>query len=144
MAFYKCGGSPSLEQLRPVEVAEEFDELRDDTGPARLVAGAQARAIGTVEIFVEQDVIFPLRISLKFLCTAVAQIIAVCRRSKMVSIGTRRPRKDSRLCKQYFGQKLGCPFGNDAIVTKRFACIWVSSKHQCATLGFQCLLTVVL
>ena len=29
-----------------------------------------------------------------------AQIIAVCRRPKMVSIGTRRPRKDSRLCKR--------------------------------------------
>src|SRR5215831_9784858 len=71
VALGKCGGSPSLEKLRPVQVAEEFDQLRDDTRPARLVAGAKARAIVTVEIFAEQDVIFPLRISLKFLRPAV-------------------------------------------------------------------------
>ena len=46
-------------------MAEEFDQLRDDTGPARLVAGSKARPIVTMEIFVEQDVIFPLRIGLK-------------------------------------------------------------------------------
>src|SRR5262245_44755 len=71
VALGKCGCSTSLEKLRPVQVAEEFDQLRDDTRPARLVAGAKARAIVTVEIFVEQDVILPLRIGLKFLCTAV-------------------------------------------------------------------------
>src|SRR4029453_7660210 len=47
LTLCKCGGSPSLEKLRPVEVAEEFDQLRDDPGPARLVAGSQARAIVT-------------------------------------------------------------------------------------------------
>ena len=67
----KCTCFTSLEKLRPVKVAEEFDQLRDDTGPARLVAGSKARAIVTVEIFVEQDVIFPLRIGLKFLRTSV-------------------------------------------------------------------------
>ena len=56
LALGKCGGSTNLEKLWSVEVAEEFDELRDDTGPARLVAGSQARAIVTVEIFVEQEV----------------------------------------------------------------------------------------
>src|SRR5262245_57590048 len=71
VALGKCSGFPRLEKLRPVEVAEEFDQLRDDTGPARLVAGAQARAIVTMEIFVEQEVIFPLRIGLKFLRPAV-------------------------------------------------------------------------
>src|SRR5215467_14087637 len=71
VALYKCGCSTSLEKLRPVEVAKDFNQLRDDPGPACLVAGAKARAIVTVEIFVEQDVIFPLRIGLKFLCTAV-------------------------------------------------------------------------
>ena len=67
----KCACFTSLEKLRPVKVAEEFDQLGDDTGPARLVAGSKARAIVTVEIFVEQDVIFPLRIGLKFLRTSV-------------------------------------------------------------------------
>src|SRR5262247_4247528 len=71
VALGKCGGSTSLEKLRSVEVAEEFDQLRDDTGTARLVAGSKARAIVTVEIFVEQEVVFPLRISLKFLRPAV-------------------------------------------------------------------------
>src|SRR5262245_4409141 len=71
MALGKCGGSTSLEKLWSVQVAEDIDQLRDDAGPARLMAGSKARAIVTVEIFVEQEVIFPLRIVLKFLCTAV-------------------------------------------------------------------------
>ena len=60
-----------FEKLRPVKVAEEFDQLRDDAGPARLVAGSQTRAVVSVEIFVEQDVILPLRIGLKFLRASV-------------------------------------------------------------------------
>src|SRR4029453_12950647 len=67
----KCACFTSLEKLRPVKGAEEFDKLGDDTGPARLVAGSKACAIVTVEIFVEQDVIFPLWIGLKFLRTSV-------------------------------------------------------------------------
>src|SRR4030095_10292559 len=67
----KCACFASLEKLRTVKVAEEFDQLRDDTGPARLVAGSKACAIVTVEIFVEQDVIFPRRVGLKFLRTSV-------------------------------------------------------------------------
>ena len=42
------------EKLRPVKVAKEFDQLRDDTGPARLVVGPKACTIVTVEIFVEK------------------------------------------------------------------------------------------
>ena len=67
----ECACFTSLEKLRAVKVAEKFDQLRDDTSPARLVAGSKARAIVTVEIFVEQDVIFPLRIGLKFLRASV-------------------------------------------------------------------------
>ena len=63
-----CANAPALpaSKLRPVKMAKEFDQLRDDPGPARLVAGSEACAIVTVEIFVEQDVVFPLRIGLKF------------------------------------------------------------------------------
>src|SRR5580765_42556 len=67
----KCACFTGLEKLRPVKMAEEFDQLRDDTGPARLVTGSKTSAIVTVEIFVEQDVIFPLRICLKFFRTSV-------------------------------------------------------------------------
>jgi hypothetical protein len=40
LTLCKCGCSTSLEKLRPVQVAEEFDQLRDDAGPARLVQTA--------------------------------------------------------------------------------------------------------
>jgi hypothetical protein len=36
--------------LGPVKVAAEFDQLRNDAGPVRPVAGSKARAIVTVEI----------------------------------------------------------------------------------------------
>ena len=49
----ECACFTSLEKLRPVKMAEEFDQLCDDTGPACLVAGAKARAIVAMEIFVE-------------------------------------------------------------------------------------------
>src|SRR5262249_30518335 len=71
LVLRKCAGFTSLEKLRAVKVPEEFDQLRDDTGPARLVAGSKARPIVAVEIFVKQDVIFPLWIGLKFLRTSV-------------------------------------------------------------------------
>jgi len=38
---------------------------------------------------------------------AHAQFIAVCRRSKMVSMSTRRPRKGLRLCKRWARQRTG-------------------------------------
>src|SRR5262245_16796589 len=71
LVLRECAGFTSLEKLRAVKVPEEFDQLRDDTGPARLVAGSEARAIVAVEIFIEQDVIFPLWIGLKFLRTSI-------------------------------------------------------------------------
>src|SRR5262249_1612993 len=71
LVLRKCAGFTSLEKLRAVKVAEQFDQLRDDTSPARLMAGSEARAIVAVEIFVEQDVILPLRIRPKFLPASV-------------------------------------------------------------------------
>ena len=71
MVLRKCARFASLEKLRPIKVAEELDQLRDDTRPARLVAGPKACAIVTVKLFEEQAVILPLRIGLKFLRTAV-------------------------------------------------------------------------
>src|SRR5262244_2187828 len=33
--------------------------------------------------------------------TVIAQFLTVCRRSKMVAMGTRRPRRGSRLCRRW-------------------------------------------
>ena len=48
-------GLADLEQLSRVERAEEVDQLRHHSRPARLVTGAQPRPVVPVEIFVEQD-----------------------------------------------------------------------------------------
>ena len=42
------------EELLSVDPAEELDQLRDDAGPAGLVAGPQAGAVVSVEVLVEQ------------------------------------------------------------------------------------------
>src|SRR5271170_2636076 len=47
-----------------------IDQVRRQRGPAGLVAGAEARAIVTVEMLVEQDGIAPMRIVLKLLRAA--------------------------------------------------------------------------
>ena len=54
-----------------IQTAEELDQLSHQSGPARLVARPQARAVVAMEIFVEQDVVLPVWIGLKFLRAAV-------------------------------------------------------------------------
>src|SRR6266508_1150912 len=49
---------------------ELADEIRDQSGPAGLVRCATATAIVAVEVFMEQDVVLEMRISLKFLVGA--------------------------------------------------------------------------
>src|SRR5258708_38240229 len=58
-------------EVLPVEPAEDLDELRNRSGPAGLVACAQARTAVPVEILVEENIVFPVGIGLKFLRTAV-------------------------------------------------------------------------
>src|SRR5437867_7544147 len=65
--LHKCSPFPGLEELNSVKPAEEFDQLRDEPGPTRLVARTQARAVIPVKVFVEQQIILPVRIGLKFL-----------------------------------------------------------------------------
>jgi hypothetical protein len=45
--------------------------LRDQRGPASLVTGANARTVITVEVFVEQDQIAPVRVRLKLFRSAI-------------------------------------------------------------------------
>ncbi len=44
-----------------------MNELRDETGPARLVARTEPCAVVAVEVFVEEDVVAPVRIGLELL-----------------------------------------------------------------------------
>ena len=59
------------QQLLSVEPSKEFDQFRNDTRPPGLMAGSQAGAIVAVEIFVEQQVVFPEWIRLEFLRSPV-------------------------------------------------------------------------
>src|SRR5262249_41462797 len=54
-----------------IHAPEQMDQSRDHSRPACLVARAQAGAIITMKIFVEQQVITPVRVGLKFLRAAV-------------------------------------------------------------------------
>ena len=49
-----------------IELAKNFDQQGDDAGPTRLVASAEASTVVAVEVFVEQQMIAPMRITLKF------------------------------------------------------------------------------
>ena len=51
-------------------MAKVFDQAGDDTGPPGLVAGSDAGAVVAMEILVEQQVIAPIGIALKFFGTA--------------------------------------------------------------------------
>ena len=66
-----------LEQRLRVDPAEQVQQRRDQGSPARLVAGAQPRAVVAVEVLVEQDVVAPVRIVLEFGRSAVDRPPAV-------------------------------------------------------------------
>ena len=50
-----------------IELAEYVDQSRHDPGPPGLMAGADAGAVVAMEVFVEQQVVPPVRIALEFL-----------------------------------------------------------------------------
>ena len=52
-------------QVFGLDTPEQVEEDRDQTGPPRLMAGAEPRAVVTVEVFMEEDQIAPVRIVLK-------------------------------------------------------------------------------
>src|SRR6516162_1184563 len=47
-------------------MTEVFDQTGDDTGPSRLVTGADAGPVVAMEVVVEQQVVAPIGIALKF------------------------------------------------------------------------------
>src|SRR5215475_12078680 len=60
-----------LEKLGCVEAPEELNQFGDQTSPSGLMARSQAGSVITVEVFVEQEVVSPVRIGLKFLRAAI-------------------------------------------------------------------------
>src|SRR5215471_15628177 len=60
-----CRAPAGLKQLRCVEVAKHLYQAGHEAGPSGLMAGAQASSIVAVEVFVEEDVIAPVRIGLE-------------------------------------------------------------------------------
>jgi len=69
--FGKRSCFTALEKLGSIDLAEQLDQLGNDTCPASLVARPQASAVISVKVLVEQDVILPVRIGLEFLRSSV-------------------------------------------------------------------------
>lgn len=67
----------AFEEGRRIKRTEEADQFRDQARPSRLVAGAESGTIITVEKFVEEDVVSPVRVILKLLCTAIDGAMAM-------------------------------------------------------------------
>src|SRR6266481_3784146 len=52
-------------QVFGLDTPEQIKKHRDHTGPPRLVAGAEPRSVVTMEVFMEEDQIAPVRIVLE-------------------------------------------------------------------------------
>ena len=60
------GHLPEFElQVLGVDTPEQVEQARDQPGPPRLVAGAEPRPVVTLEVFIEEDQIAPVRIVLE-------------------------------------------------------------------------------
>src|SRR4051812_10087259 len=71
------GARPDLDGAVWQQQVLLLDHASDHTGPARLVARADAGAIVAVEILVEEDQILPVRVFLKLRRAAVDRAAAV-------------------------------------------------------------------
>src|SRR5512147_2163486 len=63
----KGGFLSDLEGGLSIQNAVEMDHSRDKAGPSSLMAGANSSTVITVEVFIEEDVIAPVWVLLKFL-----------------------------------------------------------------------------
>ena len=70
-------GPGHLEKICRLSAVEHIKSARDKAGPAGLVAGPEARTVVAVEILVEQNGVFPVRIFLKLACSAIHGPLAI-------------------------------------------------------------------
>jgi hypothetical protein len=66
----KDGGTPGCEIGSSIEVSEDLDQRCHESSPPSLVTGADAGPVVAVKIFVEEQVITPVRVALEFLRAA--------------------------------------------------------------------------
>src|SRR5215469_15865106 len=66
-----------LERILRIEASEELDEFRHAAAPPRLVTRTEPRAVVTVEVFVEENMVLPMRVGLEFLRSAVDRSAAM-------------------------------------------------------------------
>ena len=76
--------SPCCRKLCASSPAVHLDHLCHKPGPTGLVTGTQTSAIISVEVFIEQDIVLPVRILLKFLRPAVDRTPALASRKNML------------------------------------------------------------
>src|SRR2546425_12166677 len=62
---------PTRRGSRPSSLAALLEQLGDQRGPARLVAGADAGTVVAVKVFVEEDQVLPVRVALELFGPAV-------------------------------------------------------------------------
>src|SRR5215469_7786486 len=67
----KSAGFAPFQKLVLVDATEKLNQFSDQARPSSLVARSQARAIVPVKIFVEQNVVSPVRIGLKLLGVSI-------------------------------------------------------------------------
>ena len=66
VAFLKCNLLAPFQCLLGVEEPIELDGFRHKPGPAGLMTGSKSRTVVAVEVFVEQEVVVPVRIDWNF------------------------------------------------------------------------------
>src|SRR5215469_12351620 len=69
--------NPALKKSLRIDEPVELDQTRNQSGPAGLMARAEARTVVAVEVLVEEDVVAPVRVGLKLLRAAVDSTTAL-------------------------------------------------------------------
>jgi len=68
--------SATVQHRRSIQPAEDLDQCANQAGPAGLVAGPDAHTVVAMKVFVKQDIVFLVRISLEFLRSGIHRAAA--------------------------------------------------------------------
>ena len=79
-------GLGDVEPIRPAPTGKQIKHSGNDPGPSCLVTRPQTGAIVPMEIFIEQNVIFPVRFVLKLLGSPYTGRLPPASRKKMLDI----------------------------------------------------------